>query len=106
MTSPPAPAASRSAPPPERGSRSGTVPGAGASAGSTGPAGGESALPPEDLLLLETELARHIGPLARVLVKKAAKGAGNMSHVITKCELEIESDDARRAFRAAVKKLR
>jgi hypothetical protein len=39
-------------------------------------------------------------------VKKAAKGAGNMSHVITKCELEIESDDARRAFRAAVKKLR
>ena len=55
---------------------------------------------------METELARHVGPLARVLVKKAAKGEGNMSHVITKLELEIDSDEARRAFRAAVKRLR
>jgi hypothetical protein len=39
-------------------------------------------------------------------VKKAMKGSGTMSHVITKLELEIDSDDARRAFRAAVKKLR
>ena len=60
----------------------------------------------QDLRFLETELAKHVGPLARVLVKKAAKGEGNMSHVITKLELEIDSDDARRAFRAAVKRLR
>jgi eukaryotic-like serine/threonine-protein kinase len=59
-----------------------------------------------NLHILETELAKHVGPLARVLVKKAAKGAGNMSHVITKLELEIDSDDARRAFRAAVRNLR
>ena len=57
----------------------------------------------QDLHLVETELAKHVGPLARILVKKAAKGAGNMSHVITKLELEIDSDDARRAFRAAVR---
>jgi len=104
----PAPAASPAAPrsaAPER-SRGGTGPGAGGAPASTGPAGGGSSLPPEDLLLLEAELAKHVGPLARVLVKKAAKGAGNMSHVITKCELEIDSDEARRAFRAAVKKLR
>jgi len=60
----------------------------------------------QDLRFVETELARHVGPLARVLVKKAAKGEGNMSHVITKLELEIDSDEARRAFRAAVKRLR
>jgi len=60
----------------------------------------------EDLHALEAELARHVGPLARVLVRKAVKGSGNMSHVITKLELEIDSDDARRAFRAAVKRLR
>ena len=66
----------------------------------------EVVLSEQDLRFLETELAKHVGPLARVLVKKAAKGEGNMSHVITKLELEIDSDDARRAFRAAVKKLR
>ena len=70
-------------------------------------AGGASFAPNEAALqALEAELARHVGPLARILVKKAAKGAGNMSHIITKLELEIDSDDARRAFRAAVKKLR
>ena len=69
--------------------------------------GGATFIPAEaDLRTLEAELAKHVGPLARVLVKKAAKGAGNMSHVITKLELEIDSDDARRAFRAAIKSLR
>ncbi|MGZ5380887.1 MAG: hypothetical protein ACXWFQ_03430, partial [Thermoanaerobaculia bacterium] len=71
-----------------------------------GSAGRSLVLSEQDLHFVETELAKHVGPLARVLVKKAAKGAGNMSHVITKLELEIDSDDARRAFRAAVKKLR
>jgi hypothetical protein len=59
----------------------------------------------QDLHFVETELARHVGPLARVLVKKAAKGEGNIAHVIAKLELEIDSDEARRAFRAAVKRL-
>jgi serine/threonine protein kinase len=71
-----------------------------------GSAGGSPVLSEQDLHLVEIELAKHVGPLARILVKKAAKGAGNMSHVITKLELEIDSDEARRAFRAAVKKLR
>jgi serine/threonine-protein kinase len=68
--------------------------------------GNASGVTDADLRVLETELAKHVGPLARVLVKRAAKGAGNMSHVITKLELEIDSDDARRAFRAAVRNLR
>ncbi|HQQ78822.1 MAG TPA: hypothetical protein PLB01_15820, partial [Thermoanaerobaculia bacterium] len=75
-------------------------------AGSPGAAGNTLYMTDEDLRALEAELAKHVGPLARVLVKKAVKGSGNMSHVITKLELEIDSDDARRAFRAAVKKMR
>ncbi|HEX7527555.1 MAG TPA: serine/threonine-protein kinase, partial [Thermoanaerobaculia bacterium] len=58
----------------------------------------------QDLQFVETELARHVGPLARILVKRAAKGEGNMSHVITKLELEIDSEEDRRAFREAVRK--
>jgi serine/threonine-protein kinase len=94
------PEAARFTPPAEAGARGGTAP------GPTGSAGAVSGFPPESLLLLETELAKHVGPLARILVRKAVKGSGNMSHVITKLELEIDSDESRRAFRAAVKKLR
>jgi serine/threonine-protein kinase len=100
-TPPPVPESARPTPSPERGARSGAAHG---SVGFGGTSAAPSALDPADLLLLETELARHVGPLARVLVKKAAKGAGNMSHVITKCELEIDSDEARRAVRAAGQK--
>ena len=71
-----------------------------------GSAGRSLVLSEQDLRFVETELARHVGPLARVLVKKAAKGESDMSHVIAKLELEIDSDEDRRAFRAAVKKLR
>ena len=66
----------------------------------------ELVLSEQELHFVEAELAKHVGPLARVLVKKAAKGEGNIAHVIAKLELEIDSDEARRAFRAAVKKLR
>jgi serine/threonine-protein kinase len=58
----------------------------------------------QDLHFVETELARHVGPLARILVKRAAKGEGNMSHVMAKLELEIDSEESRRAFREAVRK--
>ena len=92
-------------------SRSSSLPGRRASGEAPAPAapvagGNAFAVADADLHTLEAELAKHVGPLARVLVKKAAKGAGNMSHVITKLELEIDSDDARRAFRAAVRNLR
>jgi serine/threonine-protein kinase len=58
----------------------------------------------QDLRIVETELAKRVGPLARVLVKKAAKGEGNISHVMAKLELEIDSDEDRRAFREAVRR--
>jgi serine/threonine-protein kinase len=76
--------------------------------GGTSLGGASTTLAPSeaDLHLLEVELAKHVGPLARVLVKKAAKNAGTLSHLVTKLELEIPSEEGRRAFRAAVKKLR
>ena len=69
-----------------------------------GSAGRSLALSEQDLHTVETELARHVGPLARVLVKRAAKGEGNLSHVMAKLELEIDSEEGRRAFREAVRK--
>jgi serine/threonine-protein kinase len=77
----------------------------GASVGS-GSARRSLVLSEQDLHFVETELARQIGPLARIVVKRAVKGAGTLADLITKLELEIDSDEARRAFRSAVKRLR
>ena len=77
----------------------------GASAG-PGSASRSLVLSEQHLRFVETELARQIGPLARIVVKRAAKGAGTLADLIAKLELEIDSDEARRAFRAAMKKLR
>ncbi|HVO12964.1 MAG TPA: serine/threonine-protein kinase [Vicinamibacteria bacterium] len=57
------------------------------------------------LRLLETELARQVGPLARVLVKKAARVAGTSAELVAALELEIPSEEGRRAFRSAVARL-
>ncbi|MFI5120589.1 MAG: serine/threonine protein kinase [Thermoanaerobaculia bacterium] len=57
-----------------------------------------------DLQFVETELARQIGPLARVVVKRAAKAAGTLADFIAKLELDIPTDDSRRAFREAIRK--
>jgi serine/threonine protein kinase len=59
-----------------------------------------------NMKVLETELAKHVGPLARVLVKRAAKSAGTLHQLITELEKEIPGDKPRKAFRAAVEKLR
>ena len=58
----------------------------------------------EDLRAAETELAKQIGPLARVVVKRAAKSARTLADLVTKLELDIPTAESRRAFREAMRK--
>jgi serine/threonine-protein kinase len=60
---------------------------------------------PKDLQFLETELARQVGPLARVLVKGAVKKSGRLEDAIAKLEAEIPTEAGRLMFSTAVKKL-
>jgi class 3 adenylate cyclase len=55
---------------------------------------------PEFLARVEQVLARHIGPLARVLVKSAARKATNPKELFEQLAAHIESPEARRAFLA------
>jgi len=57
----------------------------------------------EDLHFVEVELARHIGPLARVLVKRAAKSAPNLVALGAVLEKNVPDEEGRRAFRALVR---
>ena len=90
----------------------GPAPASGASAARTPAAPtGTPAAPPsspglfreEDLHFVEVELARRIGPLARVLVKKAAKTAPNLVALATDLAENIPDEEGRRSFRAAVR---
>ena len=75
----------------------------GASLGA-GSAGRSLVLSEQDLHFVETELARQIGPLARIVVKRAVKGAGTLADLIAKLELDIPTDESRRTFREAMRK--
>src|SRR5262249_50758452 len=57
----------------------------------------------EDLRFVEVELAKRIGPLARVLVKKAAKTATNLNALAAALVDNIPDEEERRAFRSAVR---
>lgn len=60
----------------------------------------------EELKRVEAELATFIGPLAQVLVRKAAKTATSMEAVINALAPEIENEDDRAAFFKRVKNLK
>jgi len=57
----------------------------------------------EDLHFVEVELARQIGPLAKVLVKRAARTAPNLVALGATLAENIPEEEGRRAFRAAVR---
>jgi serine/threonine protein kinase len=57
----------------------------------------------EDLHFVEIELAKRIGPLARLLVKKAATTAPNLNALAAALVENIPDEEERRAFRSAVR---
>jgi len=57
----------------------------------------------EDLHFVEVELAKHIGPLARVLVKRAAKSVASLVALGAALADNIPDEEGRRAFRAVVR---
>jgi len=71
---------------------------------STPPGAATPAIAEVDLAALEAELAKQIGPLARVIVRKAAKGTSSLSALVSKLEENIPGQEGRRAFREALRK--
>jgi serine/threonine-protein kinase len=57
------------------------------------------------LKTVEHELALHIGPLARILVKRAAKDAKNAADLASRLSENIPDETGRRAFESAVRRL-
>ena len=74
-----------------------------AAAAATPPAPTTPMFREEDLHFVEVELARQIGPLAKVLVKRAAKTAPNLVALGAALVENIPEEEGRRAFRAAVR---
>jgi hypothetical protein len=71
-----------------------------ASGGWTSAAGG-APVGEGELVAIEAALARHIGPLARVLVRKAARKAGSVAELVAALESNISDEAGRKAFRRA-----
>ncbi|MGH8219571.1 MAG: toll/interleukin-1 receptor domain-containing protein [Steroidobacteraceae bacterium] len=58
----------------------------------------EPCLPDADLQKLEALLARHIGPIARFLVRRAARAASGTQELIERLAGELDSQDDQRRF--------
>ena len=64
-----------------------------------------ASLTPAELQLVERHLAYHIGPVASLLVRRAAAGAIDRDHLTTQLAAELDSDSARREFIEACRTL-
>jgi tetratricopeptide (TPR) repeat protein len=62
--------------------------------------GAADALTPEKLQIIERQLASFMGPLARVLVKRAAAKTSNTSALYEMLAADLERDEDRKAFLA------
>ena len=60
---------------------------------------------PEALRALETRLAESIGPVARVLVKKASRAAGNWTELVGLLAINLATPAEQAAFRSDAAKL-
>lgn len=74
------------------------------------PARGSTATPaaafePADLKFVEARFTTHIGPMAQVLVKRAAARAGSLRELVTLLAGELECEEDRRRFNDACRDL-
>ncbi len=63
------------------------------------------ALPEADVQRVERELARRIGPLARVLVKRNLAAAGSLAELVDRLAESVPDEAGRESFRAALRGL-
>ncbi|HYZ64896.1 MAG TPA: serine/threonine-protein kinase [Acetobacteraceae bacterium] len=68
------------------------------STGASGVSGQSLLLPPAEFERLQTELARRLGPVAKVLIKRALPGAGSPGALWRSVATHIEDPDERAAF--------
>jgi eukaryotic-like serine/threonine-protein kinase len=66
--------------------------------GTTGAAPFDAAL----LVRCEKALARHVGPLARALTRRAANDSANVAELVAKLAAQIDGERDRQAFIAAM----
>jgi eukaryotic-like serine/threonine-protein kinase len=59
----------------------------------------------DTLLTVERQLAKHIGPLAKVIVKKAATSTANIDEFYAVLTSKLDNDVARRDFMQSMRKL-
>jgi hypothetical protein len=78
------------------------APAAEATEAPAGPSASEARIPPsaEELARAESQLARHIGPLAGVLVRKASAHARNLDDLYLRLSEHIDNENDRRMFLA------
>ena len=60
----------------------------------------KAALSPEQLAEIERDLTRHLGPIAKILVKRAAPGAASPDALRRTLADQIDAPAARTAFLA------
>jgi eukaryotic-like serine/threonine-protein kinase len=66
--------------------------------GTGAPTATASVIPTGELEHVQKELTHYLGPIARVLVKRAAIGSGSVAELWRQLSLHIEREDDRRAF--------
>ncbi|HSS28437.1 MAG TPA: hypothetical protein VLL50_10830, partial [Usitatibacter sp.] len=62
------------------------------------PVATRSAFTPDVLSTAEKRLAQYIGPLAKVLIRRAAESSGNLKELYAQLATHIDSEEERSAF--------
>jgi hypothetical protein len=66
------------------------------------PGAAEPAFDPDDLVMIERQLAHHIGPLAKILVQRATRTARNREELVEALAAHIGNQPDRNTFLAAL----